>query len=228
MTTSLDRSVRVWDLERQATSGFLTGHTEYVTHVTCHVLAGRPVAVGSAQDDTLWVWDLETGQALYPCLRIDRGARRAMAATVVAGRLIAVTSGEGVTQFWDLATRRSIAEIEHSALAIACGDMDDRPIVVTCGRDGTVQVRDLGTGRLIGRPMTGHSRTAHSVRYGTLDGRPVAVTCSVDDTVRIWDLTSCTPVGVLQVPGVSQAVLLDDTGNLACVFGSDIAIFTRQ
>ncbi|MFE6621307.1 caspase family protein [Streptomyces sp. NPDC057740] len=228
VTTSLDRSVRVWDLRRRTTSGFLTGHSEYVTQVTCHVLAGRPVAVGSAQDDTLWVWDLETGRALYPCLRIDRGARRAMAATVVAGRLIAVTSGEGVTQFWDLATRRSIAEIEHSALAIACGHLDGRPVVVTCGRDGTVQVRDLGTGRLVGRPMTGHSRAAHSVRCGTLDGRPVAVTCSVDDTVRVWDLASCTPVGALQVPGVSQAVLLDDTGNLVCAFGSDVAVFTRQ
>ncbi|MGN9759747.1 AAA family ATPase [Streptomyces sp. SD31] len=228
VTASLDRSVRVWDLERQATSGFLTGHTEPVTQVTCHVLAGRPVAVGSAQDDTVWVWDLETGQARYRCLRIDRGARRAMAATVVAGRLIAVTSGEGVTQFWDLATRRSIAEIQHSALALACGAVDDRPVVVTCGRDGTVQVRDLGTGRLLGRPMTGHGKAAHAVRCGTLDGRPVAVTCSLDDTVRIWDLASCAPVGVLHVPGVSQAVLLTDTGDLACAFGSDVAVFTAN
>ncbi|MCL8010265.1 AAA family ATPase [Streptomyces sp. AS02] len=228
VTASLDGTVGVWDLERQAAHAHLTGHSEPVTRVTCDVLDGRPVAIGSAQDDSLWTWDLETGKARYRPLHDAVGARRAMATTVVAGRLIAITSGEGVTQFRDLATRRSIAEIQHSALAIACGRIGGRPVVVTCGRDATVQVRDLGTGRLLGRPMTGHGKPAYSVRCGSLDGRPVAVTCSVDDTVRIWDLESCTSVGILHVPELSEAVLLDDTGRLACAFGNDVAIFARQ
>lgn len=228
VTASVDGTVRVWDLERQATHTHLTGHSEPLTRVTCDVLDGRPVAIGSAQDDSLWTWDLETGKPLHPPLRSAVGARRAMATTVVAGRLIAITSGEGVTQFWDLATGRSIAEIQHSALAIACGEIDGRPVVVTCGRDATVHVRDLATGRLLGPPMTGHCKITLSVRCGSLDGRPVAVTCSIDDRVRIWDLESRTPVGVLHVPELSEAVLLDDTGRLACAFGNDVAIFARQ
>ncbi|WP_177001152.1 WD40 repeat domain-containing protein, partial [Streptomyces sp. cf386] len=228
VTASWDGTVRAWDLECQVTHAHLTGPSERLTSVTCDVLDGRPVVIGSAQDDSLWTWDLATGKALYPPLPSAVGARRAMASTVTAGRLIAITSGEGVTQFWDLADRRSIAGIRHSAVAIACADIGGRPAMVTCGRDATVQVRDLATGRLLGPPMPGHSRPAQSVRCGTLDGRPVAVTCSIDDTVRIWDLENCTPVDTLHVPGVSQAVLLDDTGRLACAFGSDVAIFTRQ
>ncbi|AZQ34409.1 hypothetical protein EJ357_13730 [Streptomyces cyaneochromogenes] len=228
VTASWDGTVRAWDLEHQVAYAHLTGPRERVTRVTCDVLDGRPVVVGSAQDDSLWTWDLGTGEALYPPLPSAVGARRAMASTVVAGRLIAITSGEGATRFWDLADHRSIAEIQHSALAIACADIGGRPAMVTCGRDATVQVRDLATGRLLGPPMTGHSRPAQSVRCGSLDGRPVAVTCSPDDTVRIWDLESRTPEGSLHVPGVSQAAPLADTGHLVCAFGNDVALFARQ
>ncbi|KUO04218.1 hypothetical protein AQJ67_12550 [Streptomyces caeruleatus] len=233
VTASLDGQVRVWDLERQATLVHLTDdHHELVNRVRCVVLNGRPVVVGAGRNDCLWTWDLETGKRLYPPVPsaggADRRARRVMASTVADGRLIAITSGDGVTQFWDLADGCALAEIRHSALAIVCGDIGDRRVVVTSGRDATVQVRDLATGRLLGPPMTGHSKPAHSVRCGSLDGRPVAVTCSIDDTVRIWDLESCTPVGTLHVPGLSEAVLLDDTGRLACTFGSDVAVFTRR
>ncbi len=71
---------------------------------------------------------------------------------------------------------------------MATAVLDGRPVAVTGSDDTTVRVWDLGTGRPIGDPLTGHTSTVGAVATAVLDGRPVAVTGSYDATVRVWDL----------------------------------------
>ncbi|WP_372441622.1 hypothetical protein [Plantactinospora mayteni] len=66
--------------------------------------------------------------------------------------------------------------------------VDDRPVVVTGGTDGTVRVWDLSDGRAIGALLTGHRDSVRKVVTGTLGGRPVVVSAGDDRTVRVWDL----------------------------------------
>ncbi|PZS40652.1 MAG: hypothetical protein DLM62_01795, partial [Pseudonocardiales bacterium] len=69
------------------------------------------------------------------------------------------------------------------------------PVAVTGSDDHTVRVWDLGTGRPIGEPLTGHTNPVAAVATTVLDGRPVAVTGSWDATVRVWDLDAGVELG---------------------------------
>jgi WD40 repeat protein len=87
---------------------------------------------------------------------------------------------------------------------------DGRPVAVTGGDDATVRIWDLGTGALLGSPLTGHTRAVWAVAAMVLPGgRPVAVAGSYDATVRIWDISAPGPIGYpLHVNAAVEAVAL--------------------
>src|SRR5262249_23072857 len=59
VTTSRDKTVRVWDLATSKLRATLTGHLDVVTAVACTTLLdGTPVAVTTGDDKTVRVWDL--------------------------------------------------------------------------------------------------------------------------------------------------------------------------
>jgi WD40 repeat protein len=72
--------------------------------------------------------------------------------------------------------------------AIACAELDDRPIAVTGGADGLVRIWDLSTGRAVGEPLGGHEGAVFAVALTDLRGRPIAVTGGADGLLRFWDL----------------------------------------
>ncbi|MEU7744569.1 protein kinase [Nonomuraea sp. NPDC049158] len=80
-------------------------------------------------------------------------------------------------------------------LSVAVAQLDGRPVIVSGGYDGTVQVSDLATGTPVGEPFKGHRGSVWSVATGELNGRPVVVSGSRDGTVRVWDMRSGEPIG---------------------------------
>ena len=79
--------------------------------------------------------------------------------------------------------------------AVACSVLDGRPVAVTGGRDATMRVWDLATGRQIGQPLTGHNSRVYAAACSVLDDRSIAVTSSGDSTVRVWDLATGQQIG---------------------------------
>jgi WD40 repeat protein len=118
--------------------------------------------------------------------------------------------------------------------AVACTLLDGRPVAVTgSGRydvgvgavDTTVRVWDLATGRQIGDPLSGHTKSVNALACTLLDGRPIAVTGSDDRTVRIWDLPGRFLMTVITLPSGCRDVAFTESGLLVCSFGSDLAAF---
>jgi WD40 repeat protein len=77
--------------------------------------------------------------------------------------------------------------------AVAVGERDGRPVIISGGNDNTVRVWDLQTGEPALGPLTGHNGTVDAVAVGVRHGRPVIVSGSGDKTVRVWDLQTGEP-----------------------------------
>jgi hypothetical protein len=90
---------------------------------------------------------------------------------------------------WQPATAHRILGRHTSPVrAVAVGELDGRPVVVSGGDDATVRVWDLRTSTPIGEPLSGHTGSVNAVAVGELDGRPVVVSGGSDHTMWVWDL----------------------------------------
>src|SRR6266508_4503456 len=89
---------------------------------------------------------------------------------------------------------RVIGRHTASVTAVAVGELEGRPVVVSGSDDMTVRVWDLATGDPVAEPFTGHTSWVGAVAVGELEGRPVVVSGGDDMTVRVWDLASGDPV----------------------------------
>jgi WD40 repeat protein len=79
--------------------------------------------------------------------------------------------------------------------AVAAAYVDGRPLVISGGRDHTVRVWNLATGRPAGRPLVGHAQAVTAVAVISLDGRPAIVSGSADCMLRVWDLATGALIG---------------------------------
>jgi WD40 repeat protein len=112
-----------------------------------------------------------------------------------------------------------------SVRAVAVGELDGRPVVVSGGDDQTVRVWDLASGQSVGEPLTGHTGSVRGVAVAELRGRPVVVSGG-DLTVRVWDLATGKPVGepFTGHTGSVRAVAVGELrGRPVVVSGSDDA-----
>jgi WD40 repeat protein len=100
--------------------------------------------------------------------------------------------------------------------AVAVGELDGRPVVVSGGWDSTVRVSDLGTGNRVGEPFTSHTDWVIAVAVGELDGRPVVVSGSQDQTVRVWDVATGGNPHVIRL-GVSVLSVTKPKYNLVVI-----------
>jgi WD40 repeat protein len=108
---------------------------------------------------------------------------------------------------WDPATGAPIGNPltghTQEVNAVAVGQLDGRPIVVSGSRDNTVRMWDVATGIPMGNPLTGHTQEVNAVAVGQLDGRPIVVSGSRDNTIRVWDQTDP------PISGIETRIVID-------------------
>ncbi|MEQ4719185.1 WD40 repeat domain-containing protein [Nonomuraea sp. B19D2] len=242
----IDRSVCLWDLGAGELVGSPMVHTTQpgrfsMDQVECTWVDGRPIAISLCNGD-LRVWDLRSCEP-FDAPAPGSGWVHGVACTVLNGRAVVVTSAwtrdndlgerEDAVQVWDLATGEPIGTPmtghTDTVHAVACAEVDGRPIAVTGSDDGTVRRWDLAAQRRLGTPMVGHGGEAvRLVACTELDGRPVAVSGG-PDTVQAWDLRTGERFGpVLRFPCYVDNLTTTPRGQMLVTFGSDIAMLTRS
>jgi WD40 repeat protein len=154
---------------------------------------GTRIVTGSA-DNTLRVWDVNTGQPVGPPLtgHTDTVWKVAFSPD---GRRIASGGADKTVRVWDAATGQPVGPplTGHTEAVWSVAFSPDGRRIASGGADKTVRVWDAATGQPVGQPLTGHTDQVNSVAFSP-DGTRI-VSGGADKTVRVWDAATGQPVG---------------------------------
>ncbi|KZP17818.1 WD40 repeat-like protein [Athelia psychrophila] len=183
------KSVRRWPAALKT----LEAHKDYVRAVA-YSPDGRHIVSGS-DDETIRVWDAETGEAVGEPLRGHTNYIMAIAYSP-DGRHIVSGSVDKTIRIWDAETGESVGKPlrGHTGAiwSIACSP--DGRYIVSGSEDQTLRIWDAETGKAVGEPLSGHTKTIYAVAYSLPDGRYI-VSGSSDNTLRIWAAETGEAVG---------------------------------
>ncbi|WP_249370341.1 NB-ARC domain-containing protein [Acaryochloris marina] len=182
----------------------LTGHTSHVTGVS--ISPDGQTVVSASGDNTLKVWDLETGQEQ----RTLTGHTSHVTGVSISpdGQTVVSASSDHTLKVWDLETGQEQRTLTgHTNFVNGVSISPDGQTVVSASSDHTLKVWDLETGQEQ-RTLTGHTFAVEGVSISP-DGQTL-VSASRDKTLKVWDLET----------GQEQRTL---TGHTASVFGVSIS-----
>jgi WD40 repeat protein len=178
VTSSLDRTLRVWDAA--------TGDELRVLDVGFNAYAiglspdGRFLIAGTSADGVVSVWETETF-ARKAELRGHAGEIYTIAFSRDGHAVTA--SVDGTARVWDLASRRELMILrDHTGPVLGLAVSPDGSTIATGSADGTAKLWDAATGREV-LTLLGHSKNVYAVAFSS-DGRLLA-TASIDGTVAL-------------------------------------------
>lgn len=144
---------------------------------------GKCIVSGS-DDNTIRVWDMETGAQLRAIKGHESGVN-AITVTPTGTRIISGSSDKTI-RVWDWETESqlmAIKELKGSVNAITV--TPDGKCIVSGSSDNTICVWDLETGTQL-RVIEGHESSVNAITV-TPDSKCI-VSGSDDNTIRVWDL----------------------------------------
>jgi WD40 repeat protein len=213
VSASRNGSLRVWDLQTGQLLSTLVAQESSVNAVVLELDGpqdeNRPVqvalpievsavavssngrhALSGCYDQTLRLWDLQTGQLL----RTFVGHEDKVSAVVITagGRQALSASHDRTLKLWDLQTGQLLSTLAgHEDGVSAVAVTPDGRHAISASGDRTLKLWDLTASQLI-HTTTGHEAEVSSMAV-TDDGRH-ALSASHDHTLRLWDLATGQPL----------------------------------
>jgi hypothetical protein len=169
----------------------LRGHEDQVWSVAFSP-DGRRIVSGSV-DQTLRLWDAQTGQPIGEPLLGHEKYVWSVALSPDGNRIVS-GSGDNTLRLWDAQTGQPFGDplLGHEDQVSSVAFSPDGNRIVSGSADKTLRLWDAQTGQPIGKPLRGHENLVSSVAF-SLDGRRI-VSSSWDKTLRLWDAQTGQPV----------------------------------
>jgi WD40 repeat protein len=170
----------LWNVETgEAVLAFKAQHKGWVAHLT-RLDSSRAVSCGQ-NDNTLRLWDLETGAELR-C--IEGHGESVNAVAVLDGRRVISASNDKTLRIWDVETGAELHRFEGHGEGVNSVAVLDARRVISASSDKTLRLWDIETGAEL-RRLEGHDKGVCWV--AVLDVRR-AISASEDGTLRLWDV----------------------------------------
>ncbi|HUT90632.1 MAG TPA: hypothetical protein VMY37_14105 [Thermoguttaceae bacterium] len=170
----------------------LRGHERGVLSVAC-LADGKRVCSG-ALDETVRVWDAQSGAELH-CLRAHEKGVRSVAHSP-DGRHLVSGSLDQTLRVWDATNGAEVRCLRGHARDVTCvACSPDGRQIASGSLDQTVRVWDAQSGAEL-RCFRGHASAVYAVAFSP-DGAKV-VSGSKDRTVRVWDVRSGAQLSCLE------------------------------
>ena len=147
VSSSLDRTLMVWDVNSGEALRTLTGHTAAINRIAINP-NGR-TALSASNDNTLILWDLVSGKVIH-VLEGHTGAVHGVDFTPDGSQAISVSNWELIG--WEIASGQALGTLEPyediSRFFVNCAIHPDGQTFVTA-ESGFLVLRDAGTGRMV-------------------------------------------------------------------------------
>ncbi|KAI0041923.1 WD40 repeat-like protein [Auriscalpium vulgare] len=154
---------------------------------------GKCIVSGS-KDETVRIWDAETGQPVGTPLEGHVGWVWSVAFSPDGRRVVSGLADKTI-RIWDTETGKPVGRpLEgHTALVGSVAFSSNGKHIVSGSKDETIRIWDADLGQPVGKPLEGHTGCVMLVAFSP-DGR-LMVSGAEDETVRIWDVETGQPVG---------------------------------
>lgn len=175
---------KIWDSHRREVLHECVGHTGTVTSLC--MSADRKFALSGSTDQTVRLWDVETGKCLRVFNEQDGGAWISSTALSRNGNRALSASSNGVIRFWDTTTGNYLRTINaHKDFISQVGITADGKFAASASWDRTVKLWDLSDGFCM-KTLDEFSDRVTSVAF---NGREDYLVAGNDDgTVKVWKL----------------------------------------
>ena len=177
VTTSWDRTARLWDAESGKELLRLTHDAE--VWAASFSPDGRTVATAS-DDKTARLWDAAGGNELH---RLAHDGPVYAVSFSPDGRTLVTASRDGTARVWDVAGGTELYRLRHEDAVWGASFSPDGRTIATASRDGTARLWDAAGKEL--RPF--HHDGPVNVAWFSPDGRTL-LTASGDRTAGLWDV----------------------------------------
>ena len=189
----------------------LTGHQSWVTAVAFN--PQQPMLASGSLDDTLRLWNWQTGDLLHSFKGHARGVNDVIFDR--RGQLLVSCGDDAIIKVWHLndgTLRHTLKGHLRDVTAIALGSSGN--LLASASEDGTLKLWDLNQGTLI-KTITGSAGMLKTVALA--DGDQRLVSGGLDNTVRLWDVQTASTLKVLtgHTNTVNQVALSPDGSLIA-------------
>jgi WD40 repeat protein len=199
ITTSYDRTARIWNAATGEEIAILQGHEHSVAHAAFSRDGSRIVT--ASIDKTARIWDAATAKEVA----ILRGHTQAVnsAAFSPDGSRVVTASGDNTARIWDVATGNEIAILAEKRPfgGYCCGTIatavysPDGALIVTAAHEGTARIWDAETAQQVSLIRV-PDQLFYSAAFSP-DGSRI-VTASSDKTARIFETATGKEIAVMR------------------------------
>jgi len=177
LSTSRDRTVKMWDM---STGANVSTFTEHLASVWCLDWDGGFNCVSGSEDRLVKLWDLKSGK----CIHSYSGHTKGIGSITFDSRYVASGSRDKTTRLWDQRMRKCLHTYRGHTNSVRCLRFDKR-ILVSGSWDNTIKIWDLVTGEQL-KNLNGHTDRVLTLQFDDYK----IVSGSFDQTIKIWNIDS--------------------------------------